>query len=201
MIAITQDRRGPWGTTFSGAKYWPEDPRAGDFRIADIAHALANQCRFGGHCREFYSVAQHSVIVSNICALRDAMWGLLHDASEAYLVDVPRPVKYSRGMERYTEIERAFMAAICEQFGLGAEMPTSVHWADEALLALEARHLMPEEAVREWTLSCTDDTGLLGIVPWSPAVAEREFLTRFAQLERRAARTACVPAAAEGARP
>jgi uncharacterized protein len=182
MTTTTSPRRGPWGTTFSGAKYWPEDPRAGDFLIADIAHALANQCRFGGHCREFYSVAQHSVIVSYICAPADALWGLLHDASEAYLVDIPRPVKYSRGMERYTEIERAFMAAICEQYGLGAEMPTSVHWADEALLALEARDLMPPEAVREWTLNRDAQTGLVGILPVPPVEAEFMFIQRFAQL-------------------
>src|ERR1019366_9954250 len=78
--------------TYSGVRFKPLDPDPA-VGISDIAHALANQCRFGGHSSAFYSVAQHSVRVSEICAAEDALWGLLHDASEAYLVDVPAPLK------------------------------------------------------------------------------------------------------------
>src|ERR1017187_10636100 len=76
-------------TTFSGIHFWPLLPNPADIRIEDIAHALSNQCRFAGHAREFYSVAEHSVRVSQLCPPEDALWGLLHDASEAYLTDVP----------------------------------------------------------------------------------------------------------------
>src|ERR1039457_118422 len=79
--------------TFSGLRFWPLDPNPEKILIDDIAHALAHQCRFGGHASRFYSVAEHSVHVSRLCPPEDALWGLLHDASEAYLVDLPRPLK------------------------------------------------------------------------------------------------------------
>lgn len=181
MTAPAIDRIGGWGCTATGRRYWPEDPRAGDFDIADIAHSLAHQCRYGGHCREFYSVAQHSVLVSLHCDPADALWGLLHDASEAYLVDLPRPVKSAPCMAGYYAIEGAFMAAIAEQFGLPHGMPDSVKRADEALLAAEARDLMPEESVRDWWLPVPPPFGLY-IAPLSPAEAREQFLARFAEL-------------------
>lgn len=179
---IAAPRVGEWGCTVSGRRYWPEDPRPGDFDIGDIAHSLAHQCRFGGHTSVFYSVAQHSVLVSQYCDPADALWGLLHDATEAYLVDVPRPVKRSRGMERYSEIEAAFMAAIAEQFGLPPEMPASVKRADEALLAAEARDLMPPHSVRDWWLPVQPPPLLRGIYPRDPENARGEFLRRFDHL-------------------
>ena len=83
-------RKGDWMQTHSGIQFWPLDPRPEDILIEDIAHALSNQCRFAGHCCFHYSVAQHSVLVSENVPAQDAMWGLLHDAGEAYLVDLPR---------------------------------------------------------------------------------------------------------------
>jgi hypothetical protein len=78
-------------TTFSGVLFRPLLPNPDDIRIADIAHALSQQYRFAGHTRTFYSVAEHSVRVSLLCRPDDALWGLLHDASEAFLTDVPAP--------------------------------------------------------------------------------------------------------------
>lgn len=175
-------RVGDWGCTATGRTYWPEDPRAGDFDIEDIAHALANQCRFGGHVRDFYSVAQHSVFVSLVCGPADALWGLLHDASEAYLIDIPRPVKLCKGMEGYRLIERRFMRAICEQYGLAHQMPSSVHDADEAMLAAEARDLMPRDSVRRWNLSVPPPDTVPLVVPCDPQTAKRQFLARFYEL-------------------
>lgn len=178
--ATQMERMGDWGCTFTGAQYWPEDPRPEDIRIEDIAHALAHQCRFGGHCREFYSVAQHAVLVSEECDPADAMWGLLHDASEAYIVDIPRPLKNAAGMAGYKAIEGAFMAAVCERFGLPLEMPASVRRADEVLLATEARDLMPPASVAKWTLLYPPKAGY--VLPWSPRRAKEAFLLRFHQL-------------------
>ena len=79
------ERRGDWIQTYLGIQFWPLDPRPEEVMLFDIAHSLSNMCRFTGHCREFYSVAQHSVIVSQNVPREDAAWGLLHDASEAYM--------------------------------------------------------------------------------------------------------------------
>lgn len=177
----TAERIGDWACTASGRQFWPEDPRPGDFDIDDIAHALGHLCRFAGHCRTFYSVAQHSVHVSLACDPADALWGLLHDATEAYLVDVPRPLKRAPWMSGYRRAEQRFMHAIATQFGLSPEMPLSVKRADNALLAAEAHALMPEASVRRWYLPETAPAGLT-IEPWTPVVAQRRFLRRFDEL-------------------
>lgn len=176
------DRTGDWVCTVSGRRFYPEDPRPGDFDIGDIAHALAHLCRFGGHSRTFYSVAQHSVLVSFFCDPVDARWGLLHDATEAYLVDLPTPVKRSRGMERYTEIELTAMTALAEQFGLPGTVPVSVKRADDAILTAEARDLMPAGSVKDWYLPVAPPPDLTRIFPWSPPVARKHFLERYLAL-------------------
>src|ERR1017187_3148745 len=77
------DSRDGFISLFSGMRFWPLDPNPEKILIADIAHALAHQCRFGGHASKFYSVAEHSVHISQLCLPEHALWGLLHDASEA----------------------------------------------------------------------------------------------------------------------
>src|SRR4051812_30250690 len=88
---VRSERVGNWMQTFTGRQFWPVDPRADEIAIEDIARALAMTCRFGGHVRFHYSVAQHSFLVSLVCSPEHALWGLLHDASEAYLGDVVWP--------------------------------------------------------------------------------------------------------------
>src|ERR1035437_8189217 len=129
-------------TTFSGIRFWPMLPNPADIRIEDIAHALSNQCRFGGHAREFYSVAEHSVRVSQHCPPEDALWGLLHDASEAYLCDVPAPLKELPAFEAYRAAERSLQGTIATRFGLAPEQPESVGDADRTILRVEIRDLL-----------------------------------------------------------
>src|ERR1035441_7163695 len=129
-------------TTFSGIRFWPLLPNPADIRIEDIAHALSNQCRFGGHAREFYSVAEHCVRVSQHCRPEDALRGLLHDASEAYLSDVPAPIKELPQFEAYRAAERSLQGTIAIRFGLSAEQPRSVTEADRAVLGIEIRDLL-----------------------------------------------------------
>jgi 5'-deoxynucleotidase YfbR-like HD superfamily hydrolase len=176
-----QDRIGNYITTYSGGRFWPLDPRAEDININDIAHALSNICRYTGHVREFYSVAQHSVEVSNNVPKQDALFGLLHDASEAYINDVARPLKHSPVMNLYRETEDRIMDAVCEKFGLPLEHPKSVKLADRKLLVTEIRDLMN-----------TSDLSMLSeyqvkplkkaIHPLEPKAAKSLFLDRFYEL-------------------
>lgn len=131
-----------WIQTHSGRRFNPLNPNPDAIVIQDIAHSLSMMCRFTGHCKKFYSVAQHSVLVSYICDSKDAMWGLLHDASEAYLVDVPRPLKRSGQFEAYKKFEAKMQEAVCKRFGLPLTEPASVKKADAQLLVTEARDLM-----------------------------------------------------------
>lgn len=173
-----------WIATFSGNRFWPLHPTAADIRIEDIAHALSNICRFTGHCREFYSVAEHSVHVSRVCDPKDALWGLLHDASEAYICDVARPIKPM--LTNYRSIEHEIMLCVCERFGLDPIQPDSVTIADDRLLATEARDLLagggagwtwPAEYGPNGPVPLTNP-----ILPVSPSVARYMFAARLVEL-------------------
>jgi hypothetical protein len=165
--------------TFSGIRFWPLLPNPGDILVEDIAHALAHQCRFGGHASKFYSVAEHSVHVSQLCPPEHALWGLLHDASEAYLVDLPRPLKQLPEFAAYREAERQLQRAVAARFGLPEDQPASVTETDDTMLWIEAHSLlgsMPVEAIRDTRppFEITD--------PLLPVEAERLFLGRFNEL-------------------
>lgn len=82
-----------WIETFTGKKVYPLEPCSSEYCIEDIAHALSLTCRYGGHSSDFYSVAQHCCIVSDLCPEGLKLVGLMHDAAEAYLGDVPSPIK------------------------------------------------------------------------------------------------------------
>lgn len=169
-------RRGQWMQTFTGCQFWPLDPRPDEIHIEDIAHALSMQCRYAGHCIRFYSVAEHSVLLARHVSPENRLWALLHDASEAYLVDVPRPIKAD--LDNYREIESRVMAAVCQRFGLPPDMPDEVHEADNRIIGDERANL--SSCVAEWS----DPPAPLGIEPayLSPASAESLFLDAFGRL-------------------
>lgn len=175
----TMERKGDWMQTAHGRKFWPIDPRPEEVHIDDIAHALSMTCRFGGHCLRFYSVSQHSVLVSRALPRPYKLWGLLHDASEAYVVDVPRPLKY--WLEGYKRIENDVMRAISTRFQLSPEMPAEVKRVDVAILADEAAQLMapPPEP---WHLP--EPALGIRIRPWDPETAKKEFMWEFENLTR-----------------
>jgi hypothetical protein len=149
--------------------------------LQDIAGALSKLCRFGGHCRQFYSVAEHSTLTAELMSqhrlsdLTLLRWALLHDASEAYVVDIPRPAK--RHLSEYLKIEEAIQRAVAERFGLPWPMPHEVHEVDNAILALELRVYMPEQPEHLLpqlpTMRLMDG---LPTVPLSPINAEKSFL-------------------------
>lgn len=172
------DAKDPWIQTYSGIRFTPTNPRYECILIQDIAHALSMQCRFIGHCKEFYSVAQHSVAVSYICNEEDALWGLLHDASEAYLVDIPKPLKDSGQFDAYLNFESKMMTAVCNRFGLKRKEPASIMRADKLMLATESREFMGKRC--DWIYS--DNPLPLHIKSMLPQDAKKAFLLRFIQL-------------------
>lgn len=166
-------------TTYTGRRVYPLDMRDEDIVIEDIAHALAHQCRFAGHVRTFWSVAQHSVLVSQHCDREDAFWGLLHDASEAYLCDLPRPLKHSASLAGYRDLEASVQARVCRRFGLPLAQPASVTGADRLVCYAEMRELMrlPDDYQ-------VPESRVLIPARWKPREAEARFLMVFGRLMR-----------------
>lgn len=202
------DRRGDWIQTFTGRRFYPLDPFPEEVDEFDIAHALSLLCRFGGHVDRFYSVAEHCVLMSRwveqwahrapqgftgeeIRLL--ALEALVHDATEAFVVDVPRPLKQS--LPEYRAIEDRVAVAVWKRFGLPVHVRRTlvagfvIEFAVESLVVkgADARILLDE---RNALMAATrhrwaqDDLEPLGVTVdgWAPAVAERMYLARLASL-------------------
>lgn len=141
--------KGDWQQVFSGRQFWPLDPQPGDLDIRDIAHALSLQCRYGGHTSRHYSIAEHSLLVLGLHAAvptvsdvqdpREALTALLHDASEAYLIDIPQPIKPH--LTNYKQIEERLMAEIASRWDFPWPPPPWVKVADAMALAIEKHAL------------------------------------------------------------
>jgi hypothetical protein len=178
MDANVRTRKGSWLQTYMGREYWPLDPRADEVNIIDIAHALSNLCRYTGHCNRFYSVAEHSVLVSHIVPPEHALVGLLHDATEAYVNDLARPLK--RHLPEYKAIEELNWRAVSEHFfGYVMDIPQAVHDADNAILMTEHAALMRSQIPAVGITGTAPDVKIVG---YSPGVAKAMFLERFRHL-------------------
>ena len=202
-----------WIQTISGVAFDLVDSVKQEYRIEDIAHALSNLCRFNGHTREFYSVAQHSVLVSYTVELAvfdqqeqipiesrggpeaveelriAGLWGLLHDASEAYLGDVTSPLKTALrktpfDVSTYDRLEAQIMSGVCLAFGLPPVQPALVREMDLRILATERRDVMRANCARDWQLRYEPLPGV-SIEPCRPGPARDLFLHRFAELTPR----------------
>lgn len=190
---MTRATNHDWIQTFTGRQFFPLEPRAEDLCLDDIAHALAMQCRFAGHVAQFYSVAQHSVLVSRLMEERAranrrpapftqkvALAGLLHDASEAYLVDLPRPLKRSGALgDIYKSYERELQAMIYERFEVPEAARFDLDFCDAVLLATEKRDLMAREPAPWMPLPDPLEDVLF---PVPPEIAEAMFLRRYEEL-------------------
>ena len=190
-----------WIQTFTGKEFDSLNPRVEDVDIFDIAHALSMKCRFAGHTKYFYSVAQHSVLVMDhikesqlLFLLKESpnpdflykttvRWALLHDAAEAYFADIPNPIK--KEYEIFDTIENKILEAIALKFGLewpiSINVKSAVKKSDTALLATEARDLLPviwrgwEEKYKPLALN-------QNISPWTSIYAEDMFLKAYEEL-------------------
>ena len=167
--------------TFSGIIFKPLDPNPDLIDIRDIAHSLSNQCRFTGHSIFHYSVAQHSIYVSDITPQEHKMWGLLHDSSEAFLSDIARPIKNQKELgEIYKRVERRLSKAVADKFDLEWPIPESVLHADDVLLRTEQRDLMPNLLRLQGSIYF----GKI-IEKWTPEEAEGRFLGRYYELKEK----------------
>lgn len=178
--AAPPERRGDWMETYSGRKFWPLDPRPEDFHVIDIARPLSMQARYAGHTIHHYSVAQHSVLLTEYAQANHLgsvveQWCLVHDAPEAFLCDIPRPLK--RFLSEYQVIEDRMMAAIAEWLDLPS-MPPIVAELDTRILGDE-RAWLKFRSGHDWGLPPR-----LGIQvePWSPELAERNWFRQFRRL-------------------
>lgn len=174
--AVREVARNDWSQTSSGKQFFPLKPDPEAICIQDIAHALSNLCRFGGHVKEFYSVAQHSIIVASLLPPELQLAGLLHDATEAYLVDIPRPLKIA--LPEYKVIEERLAEVIEAKYGVSFEDPRIKH-ADNVALMTEARDLLgPTPA--QWGVNVQPSA--IEITPMSPYEARTRFLHLFFEL-------------------
>jgi hypothetical protein len=179
---------GPYLQTVSGRWVNPFDPDPSQLDAGDIARALANQCRFGGHSRVFYSVAQHSVIVSELVEQRggdteDSFAALMHDATEAYLGDMPHPLKHRSPLgAAFKAAEDHLEQALRERFRIKPDV-AEIKPVDRALLASERRAFSAED----WHWPELDGVEPLDLelTAWSPDEAARAFAQRYAELDAR----------------
>ena len=167
-----------WIQTHSGKKFYPLNPTLSSIDIHDIAAALSKQCRYAGHCRKFYSVAEHCVLMARVATPEHKLAALMHDASEAYLVDIPSPIKPL--LIGYKEMESDVMAAIAIKYGFSWPLPPEVKEIDHRILADErSQNMLPmaDADAAEWG----SELPPLGIALeyWNPEQGHKEFMTAF----------------------
>lgn len=151
--------------TFTGKWVNVFAPTKEMFCIEDVAHALSHQCRFGGHLPKFYSVAQHSVMCSRLVKVGHKKPALMHDCSEAFLLDIPRPIKNK--LSNYKEIEHNLMLFLSDVFEFEYPLSPEVTEVDEKMLQIE------------WETIIFGKTILDDFEIWTPEVAKENFIKEF----------------------
>lgn len=164
----------------SGNFYSYLNPEQNVWSIEDIALSLSNLCRFGGQIGKFYSIAQHCVLVSYIIDPEFALDGLLHDGVEAFMVDIPTPLKSL--LPDYKALEEKHEAEMFRRFGLQYPMVPAVRKADGELLIAEVRDMKPAHPM--WDGYGIDASHVPTITPWTAEEAWVKFMLRFDELTK-----------------
>lgn len=167
-----------WMQTYTGKALHFNNPTKKEICIEDIAHALSRICRFNGHTENHYSVAQHSVYVSQLVPPGDRLAALLHDATESYIGDMVSPLK--KLIPDFSAYEDRLWAVIAGKYHIPKDLPASVKAADLVMLAVECRDLMNGDPV-EWGIKPAPDN-IPPIVCWDAETAKRHFMDRFNEL-------------------
>lgn len=170
---------GPQIRLRSGAWFDLLDPASSDFTIDDIAHGLAHTCRYAGQADGFYSVAEHSIFVSEVASGHEYA-ALLHDAAEAFIGDVTRPLKQL--LPEYKRLEKSIEEAIFARFGVDRVHP-DVKKADLEVLAAEQAQLMPE-GTDAWAIEAGISAAPIQVERLAPAEAKLRFLERYRVLRQ-----------------
>jgi hypothetical protein len=172
--------RGPTILLHSGHYFDLLDPAGSRFELEDIAHGLAHTCRYAGQCIRFYSVAEHSWHASYLVPEELKLAALMHDAAEAFIGDVTRPLKQL--LPDYRVIEKSIEAVMAERFGLADRCAdAAVKRADIAMLAAEQRAMMPAHG-SDWAILTSVTPAAVNFRYWSPVEAKAHWLDRFSLL-------------------
>jgi hypothetical protein len=184
--------RGPFIQLWkSQTRFHPFDCQPEDIHIEDIAWGLATECRFGGHC-PFYTVAEHSIYVSQLMegfaypeSIDRQLIGLLHDAAEAYLKDIPRPIKHTPAFAAYRELEKKIQDVIYRSFQLDHALEASeqfLKWADSTMLATEKIELFPEGHASNVMDGCLPPPQRMRLAKYIPQIAYNQFMAHYSNL-------------------
>jgi len=182
-----------WIETFTGKRVNPMHLDKELIDIVDIAHSLSLQCRFVGHCLTFYSIAEHSILVADLlrkmltenaddvdigaeATRKTCLAALLHDATEAYLGDLSRPVKHHSAFKFFVEIEQQILGKIMLKYRCTGADWELIKKADNMMLATEAEHLMADSG-KGWYLPEPPLPRRLRLL--APEDVEPMFLLRF----------------------
>lgn len=173
-------RVGDWISTFTGGRWYPLDPRVEDVHIEDIAHSLSMLCRYNGHCKHFYSVAEHCWLLSYAVPDPYKLEALLHDGSEAYTSDIPRPFKYSESMSAFRDVEDLNAAVIYEYAGLVYPESPIVKDFDKRIVRNEGEVLLPHCS---W-FNSLERIPNITITGFPPEEMEQLYLNRYYELRK-----------------
>ena len=168
----------PWIETFTGKEFYFLDPTPDSIDIRDIAHSLAFTCRYTGHSKRFYSVAEHSILVSYLA--NDPLAGLLHDASEAYITDIASPIKPY--LSNYKELEDMLMGRIASKFGFDYPFDPDIKDCYATQLKTEAKYLLKSGGITWAHLYPTKRQHGIKPMCLSPEEAEKAFLERYEEV-------------------
>lgn len=175
------NERGAWMSVYTGGKFFPLDPRPEEIFIGDIAHALSLNNRFNGHTKWPYSVAQHSVLCAKYIEgdSNTKLAALLHDATEAYIGDMIRPIKFY--MQDFKEIEHKIEKVVMKKFGVVFDKQTQakVKTIDNLMCSAEKRDLHPTKIC--W-FNMPDPSSIPKIEPWGHSYAKGQFMRMFNEL-------------------